>query len=269
MLRSASIFAFLSFSLLYFTSYSSGPTAQARDVTGSPLTTQQCAGCHNGGNFDPVTTITLIDQGESVTVYEPGKTYTLQVSIAAENSPAGYGYQAVVLDANNDNAGTFGPTSADFRIATSGTRNYLEHVRRQSQPLVEVEWTAPAAGTGEINVYAAANAVNFSSSTSGDNADTDVLTLTEMGASSAGEQLTQPEFSAFQSSAGEINLALGNEFKFPVQYSIHNLSGKVLNAGTTEAANFSIALENGTSQFVFVVVRDADGQGGSKRVVLR
>ena len=166
--------------------YSSGPSRSAGDRTGSPLNTtqQKCGTCHSGGNFNPETTIALFRDGERVFDYAPGATHTLRVSVAADNSPAGYGYQVVALTPDLENAGSYGTAPDDFRVADIAGRSYLEHRRLQAADSVEVEWVAPDAGTGDVTIYAAGNAVNGANGSAGDNVDEDVLTLPEAQSSS-------------------------------------------------------------------------------------
>ncbi len=269
MLRSISLFAFLGLSLLYLSSYSSGPSGRSEDATGSPLTTTACTTCHNGGNFSPTTAISILDGGSSVSDYEPGKTYTLQLSTTAENSPSGYGFQAVVLDATNGNAGSFGAAPASFRVSTLNSREYFEHSSSQSSSTVEVEWTAPAAGTGDVTVYVGANAIDGGGSTAGDNATLVELTISEGAPSSTSDVNASGEFKAYQTSASSLALELGENLSFPVQYSIQDVSGRVIQSGTTSSFESNVALNGEASAIVMVVIRDAGGRTGAQQIALR
>lgn len=255
--------------MLYLTSYSGGPTAPAGDSTGSPLTQTACTTCHQGGNFDPTTEISLLDQGAEVTAYEPGKTYTLRLSTTAQNNPSGYGFQAVVHDSADENAGTFGTPPAAFRVATSGSRMFFEQTRIQPEPTVEIDWTAPATGTGEVTVYVGANAINAGGSTAGDNATLTELTIVEGGPSSTADVNASEEFKAYQTSASTLALELGEELAFPVQYTIQDMSGRTLQAAIAVATENSVAVTAGAPQVVLVVIRDANGRTGAKQIALR
>jgi len=269
MLRLTTLFAFLGFALLYLTSYSNGPTGRAGDSTGSPLTQTACTSCHSGGNFDPVTEINLFDGTTTVTSYEPGKSYTLRLSTTAQNSPAGYGFQAVVMDAANANAGTFGTPPTDFKLTSAGSREFLEQSRVQAAASVEVEWTAPVAGTGDVTVYVGGNAINGNGSTSGDNANLVELTLSEGSPSPTSAANASSEFSAYQTSARTLALKLGERLAFPVQYSIQDLSGKVMQEATVHVSELNVMLTAGAPKIVVVVIRDAHGRTGAKQIVLR
>ncbi len=162
---------------------------QSVDLTGSPLGGGVfCSLCHNGGSFAPSIAVQVLDNGSAVTNYEPGKTYTLRVAITAgAGSPSRYGFMAVALaGANNQGAGTFGTPPDGIRQTTISNRVYVEHNTPSIGNTFEVEWTAPAAGTGNVRFYASGNATNNNNSSAGDNAVrlTTPVTLTEMTTSS-------------------------------------------------------------------------------------
>ena len=164
------------------TSYSSGITSTG-DATGSPLSNRNCAGCHNGGTFGTDTQVRLLDaNGAAVASYVPGETYRLQVEIATTTAPGGYGMQAVVLDARDAQAGAFGTPPSGLRVSARGSVDYVDHTRRLPDAVHEIEWRAPAAGTGTVSVYAVGNAVNGNGGTSGDQPDTGSLTVQEAAA---------------------------------------------------------------------------------------
>ena len=164
------------------TSYSSGITSTG-DATGSPLSNRNCAGCHSGGTFGTDTQVRLLDaNGAAVASYVPGETYRLQVEIATTTAPGGYGMQAVVLDARDAQAGAFGTPPSGLRVSARGGVDYVDHTRRLPDAVHEIEWRAPAAGTGTVSVYAVGNAVNGNGGTSGDQPDTGSLTVQEAAA---------------------------------------------------------------------------------------
>ncbi len=150
-------------------SFSSGPTASLGDLTNSPLSNGSCANCHAGGNFNPTLTVEVLDGSTPITEYMPGQAYRLRVTIDAQNDPAGYGFQAVALQASDDeNAGMFSNPDADTKVTPNGGRMYAEHNKRSSTNTFELDWTAPEAGTGSVNFFASGNAVNGANGSSGD-----------------------------------------------------------------------------------------------------
>lgn len=169
--------------LFVFMGSSGGPGAiQGQDRTGSPLASGFCgnSGCHNAGSFSPEIIIKLEDENsEEIAEYIPGTTYTVKVKIEADGSPSGYGFQSVALDTNNANAGSFGMAGSGMQITTLDNRDYVEHAQRDMDGEFEIEWTAPASGTGPVTFYAAGNAVNGNFQGSGDGSDTTKLQLQE------------------------------------------------------------------------------------------
>ena len=166
---------------IIFSSDSNGPGfSQGTDRTGSPLGDSFCADCHSSGRYSTSLQVEMLDGTTPVTSYTPNKKYTLQVKVVAgSGTPAGYGYQTTVLQSGTNNqAGTLGPATTGQRVITLGGRQYAEHTRVSVSNVFQMAWTAPASGTGNINVYAAGLAANGSGS-SGDGAAKNALALTE------------------------------------------------------------------------------------------
>ncbi|NUO00698.1 MAG: T9SS type A sorting domain-containing protein [Saprospiraceae bacterium] len=182
------IYTFFALSLGAYLFMGSGTGAganQSIDLTGSPLGGGVfCSFCHSGGNFSPSLSVQVLDNGTAVTAYEPGKTYTLRVAVTAgAGSPLRYGFMAVALaGATNQSAGTFGTPPTGIRKTTISNREYVEHNTPSLANTFTIDWTAPAAGTGDVRFYSAGNATNNNNGSSGDSAVrlTSPLTLTEM-----------------------------------------------------------------------------------------
>lgn len=154
---------------------------QGVDRSGSPLGDSFCGDCHGTGTYNPTVEIAMLDGTSPITTYVPGKRYTMQVSIVAgAGTPGGYGYQATVLNAkSNAQAGAFSSAPTGQRIVTLGGRQYAEQSRRSTSNIFQMPWTAPAAGTGDLKVYAAGMAVNGDGGTGRDNAVKATLSLSE------------------------------------------------------------------------------------------
>lgn len=154
---------------------------QGVDRSGSPIGDSFCGDCHGTGTYNPTVEIAMLDGTTPITSYIPGKRYTMQVSIVAgAGTPGGYGYQATVLNAkSNAQAGAFSAAPSGQRIVTLGGRQYAEQSRRSTSNVFQMPWTAPAAGAGDLKVYAAGLAVNGTGSTDRDNAVKATLSLSE------------------------------------------------------------------------------------------
>ena len=265
------------------TAYSTGPTGQVGDATGSPAQTTACSSCHNGGSYEPETELSLLDaDGTSQTSYTAGETYTLRVSIAGADEAVGYGFQAVAIDADVEQAGAFGQPPEGTRVSPFGGAEYLEHARRLAEPLVEIDWTAPEAGTGEVTVYAAGNAVN-GGGTSGDNVDLATLVIAEAGAPSVDTAvvdtavvdttsavrlgLPRDAWSAYGSAPGRIRVEAVGEIGVGTRAIAFDAGGREL--ARRELAGGSADLDLGSVAGVVVVrLVDPEGRAGTRRVVV-
>lgn len=179
-----------------FQSRSGGPGAVANlQVTGAPGSTGSngtCAnaGCHTAGAFDPSLSIELLDGTNTVTEYMPGKTYTLRITnTPGTGTPAEYGFQAVALNSDNNQAGDWGDIGSGKHTLTLSGRKYVEHSAPSPNNSFEMEWVAPEAGTGEVTFYSASAAVNGNNSNSGDGVANTAFTVAESNVSAAHDQL--------------------------------------------------------------------------------
>lgn len=160
----------------------SGPRMQ--DRSGSPYAIAQgptCAACHNNGSFNPGVIIELLQDGNPVVEYVPEASYKLRYTVMANSgTPSKFGIQSIVLENNDDtNIGTFGTAPAGTRVASISSRQYFEHTTPSASDTFEIEWIAPAAGAGELTVYAGSVAANGNGTNGGDNGAASTLILTE------------------------------------------------------------------------------------------
>lgn len=173
---------------IFLQSRAGGPASEASlQVTGAPGN-GTCAntGCHTAGSFNPTVSMSLFDGANLAIKYDPGKTYTLRITISAiSGSPARYGFQAVALDASNAQAGDWGTPPAGIGVKTLGGKKYIEHNAPTTASLIELPWVAPAAGTGSVTFYAGGLAANNNSNVTGDGNANGSLVITENGTSNA------------------------------------------------------------------------------------
>ena len=176
---------------------SGGPAlVQGADRTGGPLGPLTCntAGCHNGGNFNPALDVQVLDNGQPITAYTPGETYTLRVVVNTVNKAARYGFQAVALTGpSNLQAGDFINPPTGVGIRTLNGRKYAEQSFKSISDTFTVSWVAPVANTGDVSIYAAGLASNNNGAISGDASAKITLTLTESGSSSVNTNLDHPQ----------------------------------------------------------------------------
>ncbi|WP_321470352.1 TIGR03118 family protein [uncultured Paludibaculum sp.] len=188
------------FSLLLATlpasAFSSGPRVRFTGAPGdNPLA---CTQCHTG---------TLNSFGGSVRVvypggtqYTPGKTYRLKVEIRdPEQQRWGFELSArLTSDLTNGQAGDLTSVDGNTRVLCDGSAagtpkpcspdkpvQFAEHVAAGTRPGTpngvdfELDWTAPAAGSGAVTFYVAGNAANNNGNNQGDHIYTSSLSITE------------------------------------------------------------------------------------------
>lgn len=100
--------------------------------------------------------------------YTPGQTYRMSVLITDPNARR-WGFELGAWQSSNlttKQAGTLATADGNTRITTQSSWQYITHTSAGTRPgttgsqAFEFDWTAPAAGTGEVSFYAAANAAN-------------------------------------------------------------------------------------------------------------
>lgn len=164
-----------------------GAPGDAALPNGTPIL---CSSCHTPSNITANMSIKVLDSlGNETTQYLPGKQYTARVTInAVMGNPQRYGFQMIALkDAGNTDLKGFSDMNPNnYKLATvnATNRTYAEHDNSSTSNTFDVKWTAPAAGTGSVTFYAAGNAVNNNSQSTGDGATSTNLKLTEGSLSS-------------------------------------------------------------------------------------
>ena len=155
------------------------------DRTGSPLSGGAGCSCHGGASYAPSITVEVKDAfSNPVTVYQPGQGYTIEYTLSATSgSPGGYGFQSVAISnqASALNAGSMGTAiTPNTQISNSNGRQYAEHNGINNAGVFIINWTAPAAGFGTVNIHSRGIAVDGFGSTGGDQQTASVLlSLTE------------------------------------------------------------------------------------------
>lgn len=176
---------FLGAMTLILSSYRTGYTNNAGDChTGAVSSTVGCGGggCHSNGATTGITiTVELDSAGVPVTSYQPGRSYTVKMSATnttSNNLPVfGFGLSSVTAagagTTATHQAGTWSaslPNGIQNSIETDALTTVIEHqvqLPRTSGTgtagttyVESIGWTAPAAGTGAVKLFAVINAAN-------------------------------------------------------------------------------------------------------------
>ncbi len=150
--------------------------------TGAPFD-GSCGDCHSGGNFNGNVTV----DGLPGTI-EPNTTYplTLTMTVTSGNPTRG-GFQLVVVDANNADAGDLVSVNGQTGTENLSNREYLEQRGSKNITGGAVSWTfnwvSPASVPGNtVKFYYIGNFVNGNGGTSGDYVETALSTVPFNGA---------------------------------------------------------------------------------------
>lgn len=144
-----------------------------------------CQSCHNGPTTVAIQ-ILLLDQGDTIVSYEPNKTYQIHVRVnhVSGTVPKAHGFQMTLLNAeknkNGNNLKDLVALSNNVQLVTPRNgRLYAEHKDRSTTNLFEVQWKAPAAGSGPVTIYAGGTGVNANDTDSGDGGSRSSLQVDE------------------------------------------------------------------------------------------
>lgn len=168
-------------------SNASGPASAGNGIrNGGPGSNGNCAACHGGGSGTTTMTISLKEKASGTAAdgkYKPGTVYT--VTIGGNNANlAFFGFQLTAANTTNHQAGTFGNFGSNKHQTTIGGLQVVEHSQTLAKTngayLAEFDWTAPAAGTGNVTFYGIINGVNDDDAITGDKPSAPItLALTE------------------------------------------------------------------------------------------
>jgi hypothetical protein len=193
-----------------------------------------CQSCHNGAGIQVTLDIEVEDAtGNIISEYTPGEVYTARVIVnTAVGNPQQYGFQMVSeVDADNSATNSWLNPASNVQVAsTTAGRSYAEHKGASSSNIFEVQWEAPAPGTGSVTFYAAGNGVNGNGTSSGDGAATTSFSLSEGTVNStAATQRVEPSLSIFPNPAlDQVQLNAQGITPDPVTITVLDQQGKMV-----------------------------------------
>lgn len=208
-----------------------------------------CNNCHN--------TNALNSGGGSVTIsspnmpnwqYFPGNTYTINVIVRKSGlGKFGFGFEALLPSgANGGTISTANSSNAKIISATVLGNSRTNAVHKQpnhfgTDSLVfSFEWTAPAAGTGNITFYTAGNATNSGNNSSGDFIYTDNQLVTEASTLDIQKTLGEKPLLIFPNpSSTGIKFSLPNNLDEQITLmQIFDLNGRLIYAENIAGINY-------------------------------
>lgn len=144
---------------------SNGPNG---GLTGAPGE-GTCTSCHGGSILDGNTGMNSVILDGGAENFIPGETVSVNVSLTDGSNKNGF--QVVVLDQNDEMAGSFvitDATNTQPRTNANGQRSYVTHTNSgNALSSWEFDWEVPL-GIEEATFYLATNKTNSNNATSGD-----------------------------------------------------------------------------------------------------
>lgn len=159
---------------------SSNANGPGGNRTGSPGSSGNCGSCHGGGNFNGSLKAGIVEIGDTnfITTYTPNKVYEFYVN--SKGTSTKKGFQATILKSDQSAAGTLAATApTGTNTYSSGTKKIWGHTTPSATGVWRMQWTAPAAGSGDLIVYSASVLANSNGNDNGDQAITTSKTITE------------------------------------------------------------------------------------------
>lgn len=244
--------------------------------TGAPGESSCQVSCHNTFDLNSGSGIASISSNAPVAGYTPGETYSLTFSIK-ESGIGKFGFEGMVYSPSADaSTGDLVITDSDnTQESASATREYVLHTAAgtaatDSQTWV-VDWVAPAAGEGNVEVYAAFNAANQGNGNKNDHIYTKKLVIAENVATSILNEEWEPNFRWFQDQSA-LHLHLSLKKAGDVSLVLRDLTGKLLwqEDAFSSSEEYSTHLNTSNmSEGIYVVTVQAPAHVYSRKIVIK
>ena len=268
-MRTSSIqfLALLAVSTVFLMANSNGVAHQQnKDRTGAPGSDNTCEQCHAGGSFAPQVNAFLVAEGDIALAgeYIPGATHSLMVMVSGSDSPEGFGVHGTVVFPDGSNAGSFAdqdPNDCIWLDEVDG-RHIFEQNDLCTSGTFEIEWTAPPAGSGAVEIYVASIAANGNGVSSGDAFAGGQFTFTELvsGVDDVESAMTMEVTGVAE---GQLQVDIAQ----PLQTTVLTMDGRVLFDSKMETGRHILDL--GHQGLVFVCGVPASGNASTQKVWLR
>jgi len=244
---------------LTLSSYDNGAALGGQNRSGAKSALTNCggSGCHGTGTS---TTVTLeVDTATTttaVTAYTPGKLYTIKIHGTNTSSLPKFGFQFASVKGTGTSqtqAGTASSLPTNVASHASSGLNFIEHTAilpGTSAGVYDIsfQWTAPAVGTGNVNLYCTLNAVDgFDNANAADISGNVFVVLTERTVSSSvGNISNNADVIAFPNPlTTNLNVQLNNAEPGAYSLQVFDINGRridnenIIIAGTTQTAKIN------------------------------
>jgi hypothetical protein len=269
-------------SLLLFTPYvyTNSDGTPGGGYAGPAVNEYTCTNCHTGNPLNAAGgtfSLQLLDGSTNITSYEPGKKYTVKVSLTYQGAKR-LGFEATVKNfAKTKPAGVLSPGGNNLVRFAPFTMNYITHTTQgssvQNSTSWTFDWTAPVKGTGQVIISACGNAGNGSGNEFGDHIYTNSINIGENGvASIEKKELFSENLSLYPN---PVQNFMAMDFVLPVASkvtaSVYSLDGKLVlqnEKGLTEAGNQLMYIDMSSLEKGIYFVRLSAGEElATKKVV--
>lgn len=243
----SSALAFILIGSIYnnaFTDPNGSPNAR----TGSPGdggNTCAISGCHTG--FAVQTRANIISSNIPAEGYTPGQRYT--ITAQTQSSRNKFGFQISPQSLSGTKLGTMIITNASETKLT-GSGKYITHTNTATGvngvKVWSFDWTAPAAGTGEVTFYGCFNYANGNGGSSGDSIIKSTLVVNEKLASGVeSNTFSKLGFNIYPMPATEELNLQNNHSVYVSAVQIFDINGKLIMHKEVETdGNVKLNIEN-------------------------
>lgn len=229
--------------------------------TGSPGDGGNCTQCHGG---TATTQAGLITSNVPVTGYVAGQTYTITGAITT-NGRTKFGFQISPQSTSGALLGSMTVTNASTTKLTNNSKYITHQSVGTSFPsgtaTWSFDWTAPAAGTGDVTFYGAFNSSNSNNSDSGDLISLSSLTVSEnLSTDIANATEATVELSVYPNPFTD-KLYVKNDAAIaePMNVTITDINGKLVKTINALENNQAIELQELSKGYYTVTVETNNG----------
>ncbi|MCC6187149.1 MAG: T9SS type A sorting domain-containing protein [Chitinophagaceae bacterium] len=266
--------ATLGIAFLSLNSNSGGPAKAGNgNLTGSPGSASSCSGgsCHAAGSGSTTTqlggpiflTLKSTSAPEASGMYVPGTVYNVRLATQNTNVRPKFGFQVTaVKKSDGTQAGSMAITSAtNTQLITVGGRGIVEHksaITASTPGLYNIsfEWTAPAAGTGDVDFYAIVNAVDGTGTAANDQPSATMKVTLKDKTTSINEVNNNIASSVFPNPCTNVlNIVAAGNAKYMT--TVYDLAGRQVIAPSHQS---SIDVSSLTAGVYLLRLNTADGQ---------
>ncbi len=228
--------------------------------TGSPGDGSNCTSCHSGTASNQAG---LITSTIPISGYVPGQTYTITGAITTTGKTK-FGFQVSPQDVNGVLKGTMVVTnSTATQLINSGkyiTHKFAGNAFPSGTATWSFDWTAPAAGTGDVTFYGGFNSSNSMSNTSGDLITLSSLTVSEditTGISAINNNFNQ--LTVYPNPFTDKLYVNSSDENDKMEVSVIDINGKVLKRLNNVQNNQRLDLEDIANGYYVLSIKTADG----------